>query len=203
MKKQHQRVLVTTPHPGLRLVSLGLLSFIFTLFSLELIRFGTVIAPLWFPTAIIMVGFYRHAGRMWPGIALVCVLGNVAATIMLLSANAVDLRYTAVNVIEAAIGAVLLRKLLPWYNPLQNLGDWLRLAVGSAIIPPLVGGVLVCLLVPGDNILRTFLVWVLSESIGALALCRSACCLNRITCCVTVDLSCCWKHSLRSLSRSG
>ncbi|SEL45621.1 PAS domain S-box-containing protein/diguanylate cyclase (GGDEF) domain-containing protein [Kosakonia sacchari] len=170
MKKQHQRVLVTTPHPGLRLVSLGLLSFIFTLFSLELIRFGTVIAPLWFPTAIIMVGFYRHAGRMWPGIALVCVLGNVAATVMLLSASQVDLRYTAVNVIEAAIGAVLLRKLLPWYNPLQNLGDWLRLAVGSAIIPPLVGGVLVCLLVPGDNILRTFLVWVLSESIGALAL---------------------------------
>jgi diguanylate cyclase (GGDEF)-like protein/PAS domain S-box-containing protein len=170
MKKQHQRVLVTTPHPGLRLLSLGLLSFIFTLFSLELIRFGTVIAPLWFPTAIIMVGFYRHAGRMWLGIALVCVLGNVAATIMLLSASAVDLRYTAVNVIEAAIGAVLLRKLLPWYNPLQNLGDWLRLAVGSAIIPPLVGGVLVCLLVPGDNILRTFLVWVLSESIGALAL---------------------------------
>ncbi|QJT81568.1 diguanylate cyclase [Kosakonia sp. MUSA4] len=170
MKKQHQRVLVTTPHPGLRLVSLGLLSFIFTLFSLELIRFGTVIAPLWFPTAIIMVGFYRHAGRMWPGIALACVLGNVAATVLLLSASAVDLRYTAVNVIEAAIGAVLLRKLLPWYNPLQNLGDWLRLAVGSAIIPPLVGGVLVCLLVPGDNILRTFLVWVLSESIGALAL---------------------------------
>ncbi len=170
MKKQHQRVLVTTPHPGLRLVSLGLLSFIFTLFSLELIRFGTVIAPLWFPTAIMMVGFYRHAGRMWPGIALACVLGNVAATAFLLSAHEIDLRYTAINVIEAATGAVLLRKLLPWYNPLQNLGDWLRLAIGSAFIPPLVGGILVCLLVPTDNLLRTFLVWVLSESIGALAL---------------------------------
>lgn len=170
MKKQYQRVLVTTPHPGLRLVSLGLLSFIFTLFSLELIRFGTVIAPLWFPTAIIMVAFYRHAGRMWPGIALACALGNVAATTLLFSVDAIDLRYTAVNIIEAAIGAILLRKLLPWYNPLQNLGDWLRLAVGSALVPPLVGGVLVCLLVPGDNPLRTFLVWVLSESIGALAL---------------------------------
>ncbi|SFU05008.1 PAS domain S-box-containing protein/diguanylate cyclase (GGDEF) domain-containing protein [Kosakonia arachidis] len=170
MKKQHQRVLVTTPHPGLRLVSLGLLSFIFTLFSLELIRFGTIIAPLWFPTAIIMVGFYRHAGRMWPGIALACVLGNMAATVMLSSASHIDLRYPVVNVIEAAIGAVLLRKLLPWYNPLQNLSDWLRLAIGSALIPPLIGGVLICLLTSGDNTLRTFLVWVLSESIGALAL---------------------------------
>ena len=34
--------------------------------------------------------------------------------------------YTAINVIEAIIGAVLLRKLLPWYNPLQNLNDWIR-----------------------------------------------------------------------------
>ncbi|MFP1559113.1 hypothetical protein ACLB1T_31340 [Escherichia coli] len=37
------------------------------------------------------------------------------------------------------VGAVLLRKLLPWYNPLQNLADWLRLAFGSAIVPPLLG----------------------------------------------------------------
>ncbi|WP_312687766.1 diguanylate cyclase [Kosakonia sp.] len=170
MKKQYQRVLVTTPHPGLRLVSLGLLSFIFTLFSLELIRFGTLIAPLWFPTVIMTVAFYRHAGRMWPGIAFACVLGNVAATVFLFSVNYVDLRYTAINIVEAAVGAILLRKLLPWYNPLQNLGDWIRLAIGSALIPPLVGAVLVCLLVPGDSLLRTFLTWFLSESIAALAL---------------------------------
>ncbi|WLI77703.1 diguanylate cyclase [Kosakonia sp. H02] len=170
MKKQSQRVLVTTPHPGLRLLSLGLLSFIFTLFSLELIRFGTIIAPLWFPTAIITVAFYRHAGRMWPGIAFACALGNVAATAFLFSFSFVDLRYTAVNIVEAAVGAILLRKLLPWYNPLQNLADWVRLAIGSALIPPLVGGVLICLLVPTDTMLRTFIVWVLSEAIGALAL---------------------------------
>lgn len=170
MKKHYQRVLVTTPYPGLRLISLGLLSFIFTLFSLELIRFGTAIAPLWLPTAIMTVAFYRHAGRMWPGIALACTLGNVAATIFLFSPDFVDLRYTAINIVEAVIGAILLRKLLPWYNPLQNLNDWVRLAIGSALIPPLIGGLLACIVVPGDNLLRTFLVWVLSESIGALAL---------------------------------
>jgi integral membrane sensor domain MASE1 len=36
--------------------------------------------------------------------------------------------------------------LLPWYNPLQNLNDWIRLAIGSALVPPLVGGILVSLL---------------------------------------------------------
>ena len=170
MNKQYQRVLVTTPHPLLRLVCLGLVTFIFTLFSLELTRFGTLLAPLWFPTSIMMVAFYRHAGKMWPGIALACSFGNVLASWMLFSWDSVSLTYPVVNIIEASIGAILLRKLLPWYNPLQNLNDWVRLAIGSALIPPLIGGVLVHFLVPSAEPLRTFLVWVLSESIGALAL---------------------------------
>ncbi len=154
----------------LRLISLGLLSFIFTLFSLELTRFGTILAPLWFPTALMMVAFYRHAGRMWPGIAAACTLGSLVATGFLFSFTSINLWYPLINLIEAATGAILLRKLLPWYNPLQNLNDWVKLAIGSALIPPLVGGMLVCLVSGSDNLLRTFLVWVLSESIGALAL---------------------------------
>jgi diguanylate cyclase (GGDEF)-like protein/PAS domain S-box-containing protein len=170
MNKQYQRVLVTTPHPLLRLVFLGLVTFIFTLFSLELTRFGTLLAPLWFPTSIMMVAFYRHAGKMWPGIALACSFGNILASWMLFSWGSLNFVYTFVNIIEACVGALLLRKLLPWYNPLQNLNDWIRLAVGSALIPPLVGGVLVYLLIPNADPLRNFLTWVLSESIGALAL---------------------------------
>ncbi|WP_370971591.1 diguanylate cyclase [Enterobacter wuhouensis] len=170
MNKQYQRVLVTTPHPLLRLVCLGLVTFIFTLFSLELTRFGMMLAPLWFPTSIMMVAFYRHAGKMWPGIALACSFGNVLASWMLFSWESISLVYTVVNVIEACVGALLLRRLLPWYNPLQNLNDWVRLAIGSALIPPLIGGMLIHFLVPGAEPLRNFLVWVLSESIGALAI---------------------------------
>ncbi|WP_253383793.1 diguanylate cyclase [unidentified bacterial endosymbiont] len=170
MNTQYQRVLVTTPHPILRLVSLGLVTFIFTLFSLELTRFGTLLAPLWFPTSIMMVAFYRHAGKLWPGIALACSLGNILASWMLFSWESISLIYTFVNVVEACTGALLLRKLLPWYNPLQNLNDWIRLAIGSALIPPLLGGILVHFLLPGPEPLHNFMVWVLSESIGALAL---------------------------------
>lgn len=170
MNKQYQRVLVTTPNPLLRLLSLGLVTFIFTLFSLELTRFGTVLAPLWFPTSIMMVAFYRHAGRMWPGIAITCTLGSLAASFLLFPASELSFWYPAINIIEALTGAVLLRKMLPWYNPLQNLSDWIRLTIGSAVIPPLLGGVLVCLVSGSENLLRTFMIWVLSESIGALAL---------------------------------
>ncbi|ENM2866610.1 diguanylate cyclase [Citrobacter koseri] len=170
MSKQTQHVLVTLPHPLLRLVSLGLLTFIFTLFSLELSRFDTPLAPLWFPTSIMMVGFYRHAGRMWPGIALVCSLGSISASLVFSPAGSLNFGWTAINIIEAVVGAILLRKLLPWYNPLQNLNDWLRLATGSAVIPPLLGGALLWLLMPEGTPVKTFLIWILSESIGALAL---------------------------------
>lgn len=88
---------------------------------------------------------------MWPGIALSCSLGNIAASILLFSTSSLNMTCTTINIVEAVVGAVLLRKLLPWYNPLQNLADWLRLALGSAIVPPLLGGVLVVLLTPGDD----------------------------------------------------
>ncbi|MDU1026851.1 MAG: MASE1 domain-containing protein, partial [Leclercia adecarboxylata] len=130
MKKKYQRVLVTTPHPLLRLVSLGLVTFIFTLFSLELTRFGTFLAPLWFPTSIMMVAFYRHAGKMWPGIALACTLGNILSSWLIFSWASINFWYAGINVLEAFVGALLLRKLLPSYNPLQDLGDWIRLAIG-------------------------------------------------------------------------
>ena len=170
MSKPSQHVLVTLPHPLLRFVSLGLTAFVFTLFSLELSQFGTQLAPLWFPTSIMMVAFYRHAGRMWPGIALACSLGSIGASLVLFPPSALNFTYTAINIIEAVVGAMLLRKLLPWYNPLQNLNDWLRLAFGSAVIPPLLGGILVWIMSPNETPLKAFLIWVLSESIGALAL---------------------------------
>ena len=64
-----------------------------------------------------MVAFYRHAGRMWPGIALSCSLGNIAASILLFSTSSLNMTWTTINIVEAVVGAVLLRKLLPWYNP--------------------------------------------------------------------------------------
>lgn len=170
MKISEQRVPVTPSHPVLSMLCLGILTFIFTLFSLELTRFGTVLAPLWFPTSIMMVAFYRYAGKMWPVIAAACTLGGLLATWVLFPPSSLNLIYPAINAIEAALGAVLLRKFLPGYNPLQNLHDWVRLAISSAIVPPLAGGLLVLLFAPAEHALHTFLVWVLSESIGALAL---------------------------------
>ncbi|WP_105639453.1 diguanylate cyclase [Cronobacter dublinensis] len=169
-KKKNKQELAATPHPLLRLVSLGLLSYIFTLFSLELTLYDTLLAPLWFPTSIMMVAFFRHALRMWVPIALVCGAGTVLATLTLFPPGDLEPLYTVINIIEALVGATLLRKLLPWYNPLKNLNNWLRLALASAVLPPLVGGCLLAAISEHEVTLRVFLVWILSETIGALAL---------------------------------
>ncbi len=170
MTRQNTRVSVPVPHPALRLVSLGLLAFVFTLFSLELTLFGSLLAPLWFPTALMMVAFFRHPLRLWPAIALVCTLGNVAATLALFPPEKLNLLYAALNVLEAALGALLLGRLLPQRNPLQNLSSWVRLAIGGAVIPPLVGGLLLVILTENTQPVRTLFMWILSESIGALSL---------------------------------
>ena len=169
-KKKNKQELAATPHPLLRLVSLGLLSYIFTLFSLELTLYDTLLAPLWFPTSIMMVAFFRHTLRMWVPIALVCGAGTVLATLTLFPPGDLEPLYTVINIIEALVGATLLRKLLPWYNPLKNLNNWLRLALASAVVPPLVGGCLLAAISEHEVTLRVFLVWILSETIGALAL---------------------------------
>lgn len=139
MSKQSQHVLIALPHPLLHLVSLGLVSFIFTLFSLELSQFGTQLAP------IVVPDLHHDGGVLSPCRAHVA--GNCAELLAgkyrrihpAFSTSSLNMTWTTINIVEAVVGAVLLRKLLPWYNPLQNLADWLRLALGSAIIPPLLG----------------------------------------------------------------
>ncbi|MCT4716400.1 diguanylate cyclase [Enterobacteriaceae bacterium H18W14] len=161
----------TTPHK-LLLLGLGLLSFVFTFYSLKLSLAGTILAPLWFPTSVMTVAFFRNPPRLWTLIAAICSAGNVGASAVLLPLSEINFVFTTVNIIEAVIAALLLRRFLPAQNPLQNLNCWVRLAVCSAVIPPVIGGLLVIWLAgaEGDSAIKTFFVWSLSESIGALAL---------------------------------
>ncbi|VEB96327.1 Probable diguanylate cyclase YdaM [Cedecea lapagei] len=162
----------TARHSLILLFGLGLLCFIFTFYSMELTLKGTDLVPIWFTTAIITASFFRNPVRQWPLIAAACMLGSLAASAMLYPLSWLSVALTLINLFEALLGALLLRRFLPRENPLQNLNNWARLAICSAAIPPLAGGLLVTMLtVPLDSsALKTFFIWALSESIGALAL---------------------------------
>lgn len=67
-----------------------------------------------------MVAFFRHALRLWVPIALVCGAGTVLATLTLFPHGHLELSYTAINIVEALVGAILLRKLLPGITRLKT-----------------------------------------------------------------------------------
>ena len=120
MIKQSTKELIAMPSFILP-AGLGFLSFIFTLYSLELSLVGTVLAPLWFPTSIMMVALFRNPVRQWPMIIVVCALGSLCASAILQPIHEINLGYTAINIIEALFGASLMRRFLTQINQLQNL----------------------------------------------------------------------------------
>ncbi len=156
----------------LLLLGLGLLSFIFTFYSLKLGPAGTILAPLWFPTSVMAAAFFRHPPRQWLPIALFCSAGNVAATALSLPLEEINLVFTGINIFQALLMATLMRRFLPVHQPLQNLNGWIRLAFCSAVVPPIVSGLLAIWLAgpEGGGTAKMFFAWVLSEAIGALAL---------------------------------
>ncbi|HAT1569429.1 PAS domain S-box protein [Kluyvera cryocrescens] len=172
MKNDIQRsslVPTSSFHPMQILCGLGIVTCLFTLFSFTLVHKPSDLSPVWFPTAIMMAAFYRFNVKLWPGIALAGILGIIAAT-CIYSPSAITLFYPLVNTLEALTGALLLRRWLPLDNPLRNLHDWTRMAIACALIPPLLGSVLIGTFAPGTNALQTFFVWMIAEATGALAL---------------------------------
>ncbi|WP_432700174.1 MASE1 domain-containing protein [Kluyvera cryocrescens] len=172
MKNDIQRsslVPTSSSHAVQILCGLGIVTCLFTLFSFTLVHKPSDLSPVWFPTAIMMAAFYRFNVKLWPGIALAGILGIIAAT-CIYSPSAITLFYPLVNTLEALTGALLLRRWLPLDNPLRNLHDWTRMAIACALIPPLLGSVLIGTFAPGTNALQTFFVWMIAEATGALAL---------------------------------
>ena len=154
------------------LSSLGLLSFIFTFYTLTLADSNAVIASLWFVTALMMAAFYRNPVSLWPFIALFCVAGCFIASNLCHTSSIIRLVFSAINVIEALVGALLLRRFLPAENPLVNLNDWIKMIVCGTIIPPLIGAILATLLMISVDIPATknFFIWLSSGAVGTLAL---------------------------------
>ncbi len=110
MSKQSQHVLIALPHPLLHLVSLGLVSFIFTLFSLELSQ-SVSTRPTVVPDLIMMVAFLSPCRAHVAGNCAELLAGHTAASFF--STSSLNMTWTTINIVEAVVGAVLLRKLLP------------------------------------------------------------------------------------------
>ncbi|MGV8750525.1 MASE1 domain-containing protein, partial [Pseudomonas aeruginosa] len=93
--------------------------------------------PLWFPTAAAIAVLYRHAPRHWGLPLLASGLGIVLASFLLFGVSATPVKLAAINLLEAAVCALLLRRMLHPYDPLNDLASWLRFVVCAVIFTPL------------------------------------------------------------------
>lgn len=170
--KQKNRQQETALRALILLFSLGLLSFIFTLYTFTLTDADAVIAPLWLLTALMMAAFYRNPLYLWPFIALFCVTGCFIASHVWHTNSIVELAFSTINVIEALVGALLLRRLLPTENPLASLNDWMKMMLCGTVIPQILGSTLVILLLNSVDlpVAEIFFTWLSSEAVGTLAL---------------------------------
>lgn len=96
-QKKHQKE--AAGRPLVLFFSLGLLSFLFTLFPLMLSPAAGQIAPLWLITALMMAAFFRTPLRLWPPVAAACLTGSFIASADWYSLSAVQPLFSLINLL--------------------------------------------------------------------------------------------------------
>ncbi|WP_323097885.1 MASE1 domain-containing protein, partial [Serratia marcescens] len=150
----------------------ALATFLLALLSLSLSSEAHHFTPLWFPTAAAIAVLYRHPPRHWGLPLLASGTGIVLASFLLFGLSAIPVKLAAINLLEAAVCALLLRRTLPAIDPLSDLGCWLRFVVCAVIFTPLFSALLAAGLIstPDQTFWQSFGTWFISEAIGVLSL---------------------------------
>lgn len=160
----------TTHHTVMLLVSLAVLSFLLTLYSLTLNVGDGLTAPFWIVTALMVAAFFRHPLSLWPLIAAVCFSGSFLASFFWQTPIMVNLTFNFINLLEGVIGGLLLRRFLSVEQPLSNLNDWFKMVLFGAVLPTLVGASLAMIFLMSENVspAKAFFSWTSSVVIGSL-----------------------------------
>ncbi|MCU5774261.1 diguanylate cyclase [Erwiniaceae bacterium BAC15a-03b] len=150
----------------------GALSFLLTLFCLELIMVIGRISPLWFPTALMTVVVFRYPARALLPILLCCMTAVIVANAIIFGPSVACITFPLVNLLQALMGGFWLRLLLDRDNPLNSLTSWYKMMLTVGLITPLLGGLMASWLLHQTHAtsLQFFITWVISEVIGMLSL---------------------------------
>lgn len=146
--------------------------FVLALLSLALSSKSNHFTPLWFPTAAIIVALYRQPPTRWGLPLLAFWLAIVAASIMLFGYSWLPVKLALINLLEAVVSTLLLRRLLLADDPLNSLASWLKFVVCAVIFTPLFSALLAAWWAPAPEqaFWHSFSTWFISEAIGVLSL---------------------------------
>ncbi|OON39687.1 hypothetical protein BTJ39_11650 [Izhakiella australiensis] len=158
--------------PWAQALLLGLISFVSTLFCLELIKINGAISPLWFATPLMAVVTFRFPLRQLPLLLPACLIGDLLSNAWVFGAGYLNLKYPAVNLLQALACGALLRLALNHQNPLNSLFSWVKFLLIGVLIIPFAGGLVALLTLhhPQLNNFNFYSTWVVSEVLGMLTL---------------------------------
>lgn len=161
------------PINWVRVLTLAITQCGLALLCLSIIHHSSSLAALWLPTSVLMTVLFYHRYREWPGLLLAAACGIFAAHTLLGTPFLRYVPYVLNNLLEASIGAALLRRALPGNDPLNGLGNWLKFLVIAVLFTPLLSTLVLVLSNmnrSADELHLQATTWYLSEAVAVLVL---------------------------------
>lgn len=133
-------------------------------------RFGGGFATLWFATAFLSAALATSPRREWPSALMWCGFGSAAATGIFGLGWLASLPLAAINLLEAAVAAHLIRRRVV-ANALDSLMWFGRFTLKVGIIAPAVGaslGSLILAVLQNSPVWQSWITWYLGHALGSL-----------------------------------
>lgn len=160
---------------NLRLLLLALLTaaayFACAAAAIAYTRFQGGFAHLWLATGVLTASLAATPRRHWWVVLLPSAMASIAATSLFGMGSALAVPLAAINVLEAGIGAWLLRRKRSIPNTLDSLGSVGHFMLSVGFIAPAIGGALAAIMAFGTNHARiadSWLVWFSGHSLGGI-----------------------------------
>lgn len=159
----------TAPWP--RAIAIGAAYFVAASATIMSTRFGGGVAMLWIATAILLAELSLISTKEWTPTLVACGIASFAATSLFGFGAVLALPLVAINLSEAVIGALLLRRLNHRRGPLASLPDVASFVVAAGIVAPAMtafAGASVAAAIGGD-FWSNWTGWFTGHALGTLA----------------------------------
>jgi len=134
-------------------------------------RFQGGFAHLWLATGILTAGLAATPRRHWWALLTLAAMASVAATMAYGMGSRLALPLAAINLLEAAIGAWLLRRTQATPNTLDSLSSIGHFLLAVGFIAPAIGaamGAVTAYAAGGASMAHSWLVWFSGHSLGSI-----------------------------------
>lgn len=120
----------------MRAIVIGLIYFVAASATIMSTRFGGGVAFIWVATSVLLAELSLTSPKRWPRLLVACGIASFAATSLFGFGLAAALPLAAINLSEAVIGAMLLRRFNHRRGPLASLHDVASFVVAAGMVAP-------------------------------------------------------------------